>query len=179
MVAGEECQGTGPGNLRASEHCSPAISFFRSNVMRRMPNVEADQPPPTSGTVTGIIASPRAPGRFTVMVDDRAAHTLGLAALERLGIFVGATTLGREETIAREEAILRTYDRAVTMLQTWSRTQFGTPDRWREALEKRDLPFGRMGTSREVADAVVFLASNRAAYISGTVVTVDGGNVNR
>ena len=70
-------------------------------------------------------------------------------------------------------------DRAVTMLQTWSRTQFGTPDRWREALEKRDLPFGRMGTSREVADAVVFLASKRAQYISGTVVTVDGGNVNR
>ena len=70
-------------------------------------------------------------------------------------------------------------DRAVTMLQTWSRSQFGTPDRWREALEKRDLPFGRMGTSREVADTVVFLASSRAAYISGTVVTVDGGNVNR
>jgi 3-oxoacyl-[acyl-carrier protein] reductase len=70
-------------------------------------------------------------------------------------------------------------DRAVTMLQTWSQSQFGTPDRWREALEKRNLPFGRMGTSREVADAVVFLASNRAAYISGTVVTVDGGNVHR
>jgi 3-oxoacyl-[acyl-carrier protein] reductase len=70
-------------------------------------------------------------------------------------------------------------DRAVTMLQTWSRTQFGTPDRWREALANRNLPFGRMGTSREVADMVAFLASPRAGYISGTVVTVDGGNVNR
>ncbi len=70
-------------------------------------------------------------------------------------------------------------DRAVTMLQTWSQSEFGTPDRWREALDKRDLPFGRMGTSREVADAVVFLASSRSAYTSGTVVTVDGGNVHR
>lgn len=70
-------------------------------------------------------------------------------------------------------------DRAVTMLKVWSQSQFGTPDRWREALEKRNLPFGRMGTSREVADAVVFLASGRSAYTSGTVVTVDGGNVHR
>jgi NAD(P)-dependent dehydrogenase (short-subunit alcohol dehydrogenase family) len=70
-------------------------------------------------------------------------------------------------------------DRAVTMLKVWSQSQFGTPDRWREALEKRNLPFGRMGTSREVADAVVFLASGRSGYTSGTVVTVDGGNVHR
>jgi NAD(P)-dependent dehydrogenase (short-subunit alcohol dehydrogenase family) len=70
-------------------------------------------------------------------------------------------------------------DRAVTMLKVWSQSQFGTPDRWREALEKRNLPFGRMGASREVADAVVFLASGRSAYTSGTVVTVDGGNVHR
>ncbi len=68
------------------------------------------------GTITGIIASPRAPGRYTVMVDGTAAHTLGLAAIERLGLCVGAVTVGREDMIGREEAALRTYDRAVTML---------------------------------------------------------------
>ncbi len=34
---------------------------------------------------------------------------------------------------------------------------------------------GRWGTMREVADAVVFIASDRAAYINGAKLTVDGG----
>jgi NAD(P)-dependent dehydrogenase (short-subunit alcohol dehydrogenase family) len=34
---------------------------------------------------------------------------------------------------------------------------------------------GRWGTMREVADAVVFLASDRASYINGAKLTVDGG----
>jgi len=41
------------------------------------------------------------------------------------------------------------------------------------------LPFGRMGEPREVADVVAFLASPRSSYVSGTIVTVDGGSVNR
>ena len=32
--------------------------------------------------------------------------------------------------------------------------------------------------TEEVADLIVFLASDRASYISGTVVTIDGGMVN-
>lgn len=36
------------------------------------------------------------------------------------------------------------------------------------------LPLGRMAGAEEVADAVVFLASDRAAYITGTVLSVDG-----
>jgi 3-oxoacyl-[acyl-carrier protein] reductase len=34
---------------------------------------------------------------------------------------------------------------------------------------------GRWGTTREVADAVLFIASDRAAYINGAKLTVDGG----
>jgi hypothetical protein len=37
------------------------------------------------------------------------------------------------------------------------------------------LPFGRSGRPEEVADLVAFLASDRAGYISGTIVTIDGG----
>ncbi|MDM0066510.1 SDR family oxidoreductase [Variovorax sp. J31P207] len=37
------------------------------------------------------------------------------------------------------------------------------------------IPAGRIGTPEEVADAVVFLASDRARYISGQILAVNGG----
>ncbi|MGH8639874.1 MAG: SDR family oxidoreductase [Burkholderiales bacterium] len=36
-------------------------------------------------------------------------------------------------------------------------------------------PLGRFGTVEEVADAVAFLASDEAAYITGQILAVDGG----
>jgi 3-oxoacyl-[acyl-carrier protein] reductase len=37
------------------------------------------------------------------------------------------------------------------------------------------IPLRRLGHSREVADVVCFLASDRAAYVTGAVIPVDGG----
>jgi NAD(P)-dependent dehydrogenase (short-subunit alcohol dehydrogenase family) len=65
------------------------------------------------------------------------------------------------------------------MLEGWSRDAYGTPDRWQDFIAKLDLPFGRMGEAKEVADLIAFLASPRASYVSGTIVTVDGGASNR
>ncbi len=36
------------------------------------------------------------------------------------------------------------------------------------------IPLGRLGTTREVGDVVAFLCSERASYVSGTVMLVDG-----
>ncbi|HSV44364.1 MAG TPA: SDR family oxidoreductase, partial [Ramlibacter sp.] len=44
----------------------------------------------------------------------------------------------------------------------------------RESAEK-SLPIPRLGTALDVADAIVFLASERASYISGEVIHVSGG----
>lgn len=40
---------------------------------------------------------------------------------------------------------------------------------------KRTIPMQRFGEPEEVADAVVFLASEKASYITGAVLTIDGG----
>jgi NAD(P)-dependent dehydrogenase (short-subunit alcohol dehydrogenase family) len=36
------------------------------------------------------------------------------------------------------------------------------------------IPSGRMGTTDDVADAVCFLVSERATYVNGTALVVDG-----
>lgn len=40
-----------------------------------------------------------------------------------------------------------------------------------------NIPAGRMGDPKELGDLVAFLASDRAAYITGTTVQIDGGYV--
>jgi 3-oxoacyl-[acyl-carrier protein] reductase len=42
---------------------------------------------------------------------------------------------------------------------------------------ERSVPLGRLGTPRDVAHAVLFLASDEAAYITGTTIVVDGGQI--
>ncbi len=39
------------------------------------------------------------------------------------------------------------------------------------------VPLGRLGTPRDVANAALFLASDEAAYITGTTLVVDGGQI--
>jgi len=49
---------------------------------------------------------------------------------------------------------------------------------WNEAEQARwrsQIPLGRFGRPEDVADAVAFLVSDRAAYVSGAILTVHGG----
>ena len=44
-----------------------------------------------------------------------------------------------------------------------------------KAKYENQIPLGRLGTAEDVANTVVFLASDAASYITGQVVHVDGG----
>ena len=48
------------------------------------------------------------------------------------------------------------------------------PDKVKEELMAR-IPFGRMGTDREVAAGILFLASDEASYVTGHVLDINGG----
>ena len=59
--------------------------------------------------------------------------------------------------------------------RTWQREgAHGTIDDW-YAERGKSIPLGRVGEAEEVGDLVAFLASERAAYITGTAINIDGG----
>ena len=74
-----------------------------------------------------------------------------------LGINPGMTATERLVSLMRQNATNKGLD----------------PDDWRQLTAT--MPFGRLAEPDEVADLCAFLVSDRAAYISGTVVTIDGG----
>jgi NAD(P)-dependent dehydrogenase (short-subunit alcohol dehydrogenase family) len=48
-----------------------------------------------------------------------------------------------------------------------------------EAMLKAYVPMGRQGRPEEVADAVLWLCSSAASYVTGQSISVDGGYVMR
>ena len=67
--------------------------------------------------------------------------------------------------------------RIYTMLRKFALTRLGDAERYPELMAK--YPLGRPATIQEITDLFLFLGSPRAAYISGTIVTIDGGIASR
>ena len=64
-------------------------------------------------------------------------------------------------------------DRIIALSKTRAQKQFGDESRWEELLT--NMPFGRIAEAQEVADVVAYCASDKASYLSGTVIDIDGG----
>jgi 3-oxoacyl-[acyl-carrier protein] reductase len=85
-----------------------------------------------------------------------------------------AGLIGFTKSVAREVASRGITVNAVApgLIETDITTQM--PEKAREALIQQ-IPLGRMGTTDEVAEVVAFLASDRASYITGQAIVIDGG----
>jgi 3-oxoacyl-[acyl-carrier protein] reductase len=55
----------------------------------------------------------------------------------------------------------------------WERFRAQQPERFAE-FERHEFPWGRLGAPEEVADVVAFLLSERAEWINGANIAVDG-----
>lgn len=98
---------------------------------------------------------------------------------------VRAATVGLTKTLALElgtegirfNSILPgwTETERVTHLMAYRAEQSGRTIEEEIELQMKDAPLGRMATPEEFANAAVFLLSPAAAYITGVMLTIDGG----
>jgi len=105
--------------------------------------------------------------------------TLGVSNTLRIAL------LGWSKTLAREVALDgitvnvvvpgRIATQRVASLDAIKASKQGKAVEDVSAASVASIPVGRYGDPREYADAVTFLASTRASYITGTVLRVDGG----
>lgn len=98
----------------------------------------------------------------------------------RLGVAGWAKTLASE--VARDNVLINTVgpgwtrtDRVTRMIAARIGTGASAADV--EAQIVHEVPLGRLGEPEEVADVIVFLASERASFVTGTLLAVDGGVV--
>jgi NAD(P)-dependent dehydrogenase (short-subunit alcohol dehydrogenase family) len=68
-------------------------------------------------------------------------------------------------------------DRLISLHRQMAQAKLGDASRYEELF--KEMSFGRPATPEEIANAVAFFASDRSAYTSGTILTIDGGQSNR
>ena len=68
-------------------------------------------------------------------------------------------------------------ERITTMLKTRAKDEKGDENRWQDYFS--GMPLNRPALVEEIADVVVFLCSERASWLTGTTINLDGGVANR
>jgi 3-oxoacyl-[acyl-carrier protein] reductase len=122
-----------------------------------------------SGVIVNIIGvSPFHPTNKNV------AGAAGNAALMALTECMGTGSLDDGVRVVGINPGATETQRQVVRWKARAQAAFGDENRWRELTT--NFPLGRLARVDEVADMAVFLASERASYVSGTMISVDGGS---
>ena len=108
-------------------------------------------------SVSGARPSPPTAYSVAKAAESQLARVLG-AELAALRIRVNAVSPGSIDAPGNGWAQLRERDRPAY-----------------DEFVAGDFPWGRMGTAEEVASVVTFLLSDRASWVTGTDIAVDGG----
>ena len=103
------------------------------------------------------------------------AGGIGNAGLMAMTQALGARSLRDGVRVVAVNPGLILTDRMTDLLRAAAEARFGDAERWDELTPTDPAP----GRPEQVADVVVFLASDRASHISGTTITVDGGASSR
>jgi len=85
-----------------------------------------------------------------------------------------AGLIGLTKSVARELARRNVTVNAITPGFIVTDMTENMTDKAREAMTEQ-IPLGRLGESEDVANAVLFLASDQSSYITGQVLGVNGG----
>jgi len=104
---------------------------------------------------------------------DYICGSVANAALIAFTKAMGAASTDRGVRIVGINPSQTRTDRIETLMRVQAEKQLGDSDKWFDLTQK--LAFGRLAEPREIADLVVFASSERASYLSGTVIDVDGG----
>ncbi len=93
------------------------------------------------------------------------------------GIYAGAKAAVATETIAMAKEFakygIRVNSVIPGLIETRFHERFSTPERRKDVAKQ--TPLGRNGTAEDVAKAILFLASDAAAFITGEYIAVNGG----
>jgi NAD(P)-dependent dehydrogenase (short-subunit alcohol dehydrogenase family) len=113
-------------------------------------------------------------GGAIVNVSSRAAELGGANEWIQYAASKGALdslTIGASKELAARG--IRVNAVSPGLIQTELHARAGLPDRLEKLLP--GVPMGRVGSADEVAQAVLWLASDEASYISGAIVPISGG----
>ncbi len=101
------------------------------------------------------------------------AGSTGNAALMAFTKAIGGASLNDGVRVVGVNPGPVATDRMLKIMRRKAIDMLGAEERWEELFDR--YPGKRPASVEEVADLVAFLASPRAGYITGTIVTIDGG----